>query len=97
MRLRGNDGLKAPSTARFKRNRPQAQITHAQAAIAFDSGLPARINLSRRSRRLRNTTDHLAETAIDVGDLGCDAAGQVAEQKRSDVADFFGRDVTADR
>ena len=63
----------------------------------FDSAWPIREKLSRRSRRLRNTAYHLAEAAIHIGDLGRHAAGQIAKQKRGDVADFLGRDVAADR
>ena len=38
----------------------------------------------------------LAEAAIDISNFGHDAAGQVAEQKRGDIADFFGGHVAAD-
>ena len=48
-------------------------------------GFQAKKLTSSRISRLRNPTHNIAETAIDVGDLGTHACGQVAEQKRGDV------------
>ena len=39
----------------------------------------------------------MAEAAVDVDDLGADAAGQVGQQEGGGVADVVDRDRAADR
>ena len=47
--------------------------------------------------RLGDAAHHLAKATVDIGDFSRHATGQVAEQKRSNMADIVDGDVTPDR
>ncbi len=78
----------SPGSARLLSGGRGKSSTHA-------SQVPANDNASSRSRWLRNTSDHLAETTVHISDLGRHACCQVAQHEGRHIAYVFNGHVAA--